>query len=479
MNDQPNREDPANQSSQRETPSDSLQPPLFQPPLPNRLVNATRAGSSGRGVNQRNTTPPPPPPPKPIPYSYVPDQEQENFSHPNQPRYDRYEHTTKVNNPGLDVQNNPADQRERIANYAQGSRPNYASNLNNSVSAKRPPPMWVWVASIVAALIAGGSLAFILLPRTIVPVVGIVGAAPTSASIIVSISPTPVPMLTTLPIEESTSVPPTEIPTSPPSPPTPTCCEVDVQATDVAIAEATDTAVAKKTQTAEAKETKAAKTETAIAAETEVAIVIETETAIAAKTQTAEAKETKAAKTAVAGQNSEAVGRALYASAIWIFGPTSVELKHDPSDNQVKVERAGVSLRDFVVQAAFLNPYSTTRGMWDYGFKFRGTGNASFRLIVTSKERWYLLYPGEVNASQASQSGTLSNLDTSVGAGNNLVFIAIGVRGYFFVNGLFVDTLDLSAKTDAGDVSVGTGFYSGSEIEGESTYVGFSVGQFP
>jgi serine/threonine protein kinase len=181
-------------------------------------------------------------------------------------------------------------------------------------------------------------------------------------------------------------------------------------------------------------------------------------------------------QTTVADQNAEATGRMLYSGAVQIFGPKSVDLQHDPASNSIKTYAAGVSMSDFVIEADFSNPYDTSRGTWDYGFIFRDANSVDMRVIVNSKFEWQVKLRGK----DSSQRGNISSFDTSLGGGNRLLLIAKGSRGYFFVNTVFIDTLDLSARTDTGDISVATGFFTGSEIAGESTSVfNFSVGQLP
>ena len=48
------------------------------------------------------------------------------------------------------------------------------------------------------------------------------------------------------------------------------------------------------------------------------------------------------------------------------------------------------------------------------------------------------------------------------------------------MNGDFVAELDLSARTNGGDVAVATGMHAGREIKGEATrYEGFTVWAIP
>ena len=71
--------------------------------------------------------------------------------------------------------------------------------------------------------------------------------------------------------------------------------------------------------------------------------------------------------------------------------------------------------------------------------------------------------------------GRSATLTPRAGGRNHLMVVAIGERGWFFVNGEFVAALDLSAVTHSGDVSVITGAFAGDEVAGAITrFEGFS-----
>lgn len=56
-----------------------------------------------------------------------------------------------------------------------------------------------------------------------------------------------------------------------------------------------------------------------------------------------------------------------------------------------------------------------------------------------------------------------------LGESNHLSLIAVGERGWLFGNGELVSALELDVETQAGDVAVITGYYSGHEVDGAST----------
>ena len=156
------------------------------------------------------------------------------------------------------------------------------------------------------------------------------------------------------------------------------------------------------------------------------------------------------------------------------FGPTSGELRHDPSDNAIETQYANVSIADMIVEATFVNPYSAASNKWDYGFIFRDQGNDStgsfIQVVVTSDRRWYLAWrETPIADNQRVGGGTITTFDTSAGGRNHLRVVAIKERGWLFVNGEFVSILDLSDVTGAGDVAVITGAFTGDEVAGAVT----------
>ena len=151
------------------------------------------------------------------------------------------------------------------------------------------------------------------------------------------------------------------------------------------------------------------------------------------------------------------------------FGPTSGGLRHNPTDNFIETEFADISLSDMMVEATFVNPYSASSHSWDYGFFIRSNRNASFlQIIVSSGSRWEVL-AGETASNQRIASGTFRDLDFSDGGRNHVRVVAIGDRGWLFINSNFVSSFDLGDVTGPGEVAVVTGAYTGDEVEGAVT----------
>ena len=152
------------------------------------------------------------------------------------------------------------------------------------------------------------------------------------------------------------------------------------------------------------------------------------------------------------------------------FGPTSGELRHNPTDNFIETEFADISLTDMMVEATFVNPYSASSNSWDYGFfYFDPTAMPlSSQVIVSSGSRWEVL-AGETAPYQRVASGTFRDLEFGDGGRNHVRVVAIGDRGWLFINANFVSSFDLGDVTGAGEVAVVTGAYTGDEVQGAVT----------
>ena len=158
------------------------------------------------------------------------------------------------------------------------------------------------------------------------------------------------------------------------------------------------------------------------------------------------------------------------------FGPINGELRHDATDGKIETEYANVFMADMVVEATFVNPYSSGYNSWDYGFILRGNRDAPFIHVAVSSNNGWVAKSGADAPYNSVGGGTLSNLRVGEGDRNNLRVVAIGDRGWFFINGEFVASLDLSDVTRGGDVAVITGVFTGNEVNGKVTrFEGFSA----
>ena len=159
------------------------------------------------------------------------------------------------------------------------------------------------------------------------------------------------------------------------------------------------------------------------------------------------------------------------------FGPMNGDLRHDPSDGFIKTEYSNASISDMVVEATFVNPYAASSNSWDYGFILRNDrwddDAPILQFVVSSNQRW-AVSSGAGAPYERIGAGTVTNLNRGSGGRNHLMVVALGTRGWFFVNGDYVASVDLSSVTGVGDVAVITGAYTGHEVTGAVTrYEGF------
>lgn len=187
-------------------------------------------------------------------------------------------------------------------------------------------------------------------------------------------------------------------------------------------------------------------------------------------------KQTSVARTATAERSTQLTATARAAN-VTIFGPRSGDLVHDASDSLITVLDTGLSVRDFIAEVTFVNPYSSSFNDWDYGLLFRDEGsNMQYRLIITSSTDWYLYNNTGSADGDLIDSGTIGNLDTGSTGSNFVQLVVKGTTGEFSVNGQFVSNLDLSVRMVTGDIYLGTGMFAGDEVDGYVTaYENFVV----
>ncbi len=154
-------------------------------------------------------------------------------------------------------------------------------------------------------------------------------------------------------------------------------------------------------------------------------------------------------------------------------------------DTTIEKFHSNTQVRNFVTEAWFYNPADRAIHAWDYGFGFRDSGStAQYRLIVESDGDWRLIMPTQAKADAVDAKvitrGTLKNLDVSANGANDLRLIVQDKTAFFFVNDVFVATLDVSEKNSAGEVWLSTGFTLRTTFPGLVTRIkNFSVAELP
>ena len=143
-------------------------------------------------------------------------------------------------------------------------------------------------------------------------------------------------------------------------------------------------------------------------------------------------------------------------------------LEHN-DDDLIELSMLGVSLESFVAESAFANPYSTAVSAWDHGLVFRRTGNEFDVVIIRSNGVWEHVSRYESADGETLRQGRIPNFSSAAGAVNHLRLIAVGDKGWLYLNDSLLGELDLSRGRRPGDVGVVAGFYEGAEVVGYAT----------
>jgi len=274
----------------------------------------------------------------------------------------------------------------------------------------------------------------------------------------------------------------------------------NAQATQTAQAQATATAIAQATQTAQAQATA-----TAIAQATQTAQAQANATAIAQATQTAQAQanataNAQATQTAQAQANATTSANATATAQAAITAVNALARLAGPPvvvpDGRLdcvilgKIGESGrtsVSPRNFIAEAQFFNPTDSSTHAWDIGFFFRhASGNNQYRLVVYSSDKqWRLVNAvgttadNHADEKQVAQ-GMVTNLNVSKDGTNQIRLVVNDRVAYFFLNGMYIATLDVSERNTDGPIYVGSGFTEEAKFPGCSTpYKNFIVRALP
>ena len=203
----------------------------------------------------------------------------------------------------------------------------------------------------------------------------------------------------------------------------------------------------------------------------------------------AAARQTQAALDANSTQvaSGTALAQATLSSIASFAGVPSVSLVYGPESGELIVNDKNVAkspetvlYADFVLEVTFINPYTTSTGYWDVGVLFRDLGaNDEYRLIISSEKEWELNNHTGSSDGNKIASGTVPNLDTSEGGSNRLLLVCNGSRGVFYLNGIAIAELDLSARTEGGDIYAGTGFFNKGIAGATVTYERLKIWSIP
>ena len=153
------------------------------------------------------------------------------------------------------------------------------------------------------------------------------------------------------------------------------------------------------------------------------------------------------------------------------YGPRDGSIDHDPDDGFIDEHDSRSILADGIIEARFFNPYSRTEGSWSSGFLFRlGISNVFHAIIADDNRRWHhRLRIGEADSTQQLADNNSSHISSGPSGSNHIRIIALDEEGWLFINGAYVDKLDLGGLLETGSVSAVGAYFTGHGIAGKST----------
>ncbi|HKP53634.1 MAG TPA: hypothetical protein VJ183_13405 [Chloroflexia bacterium] len=173
---------------------------------------------------------------------------------------------------------------------------------------------------------------------------------------------------------------------------------------------------------------------------------------------------------------------ALAQAAKSVYGPASDTLTGH-KDEMLELSSPVLKQRNFIAEVRFYNPAITSESGWSYGFVFRSTRDTDYRLYVTSEGYWFFSLvtgPGFNPKFNDLADGKVAGLDVSRTGSNQLRLVVSNTEAFFFANGKYVGTLDVSGNSDSGGIRAGIEFEIDDEREGTTTrYEDFTVWELP
>lgn len=154
-----------------------------------------------------------------------------------------------------------------------------------------------------------------------------------------------------------------------------------------------------------------------------------------------------------------------------VYGPKDGSIQHDREGDFINEHKTRLSLTDGIIEAHFSNPYDSSQGDWSSGFLFRNSRNGGFHVIVIQEDgRWHHdLRVGDDDSTQDLAEQYAYEISTTASDSNHIRVITLGIGGWLFINGVYVDKLDLSGLTAAGRVSAITNYFTRDGLAGYST----------
>jgi len=154
-----------------------------------------------------------------------------------------------------------------------------------------------------------------------------------------------------------------------------------------------------------------------------------------------------------------------------VYGPLEGSIDHNPEDGRIDMHETETSVADGVFEARFFNPYSAQEGDWSSGFLFRTGASNEFHVVAVeeSGEWFHRLRTGDVDATKQLAGVASTHISTTPTGRNHVRIIALGAKGWLFINGVYAAKLDLGGLLEAGGVAAVGSYFAGDGLAGKST----------
>lgn len=131
--------------------------------------------------------------------------------------------------------------------------------------------------------------------------------------------------------------------------------------------------------------------------------------------------------------------------------PINVTIIEDPNDVITVGYLADVDLKNFILDFVIEN---SDNNPWSYVIGFRVSDfNNAYYLSINSDETWNLRINNAGVWSTIAQ-GNLENLDTNMNGSNDIHLTITDEIGYFYLNGQYIDSLDVSENFASGEIQI-------------------------
>lgn len=155
-----------------------------------------------------------------------------------------------------------------------------------------------------------------------------------------------------------------------------------------------------------------------------------------------------------------------------MFGPWSSSITHEPDDGFLEVADGFRTGDDVVVEVEFSNPYTSASKYWQHGLLLRHKGGITVHWVsIDNGGYWDYFY----RLNSADALGRIRkfspDIRTSPGQENTLRVVMIGPTGWLYINGIYQETLDLSAIIGAGLIRP----FVDDDHDGETNYKNFRI----